>query len=92
MDVVIPAPAHEHFLPTAEDYPDGTLACCPICHRWFRRTEVYVSFGSSPVWAPVRWYHWRLRRRTQPHMDKPSAQPGLTLEAPQYDYQRKDRP
>lgn len=45
--------------------PDGTLASCTQCGRWWFSTPCYESFGPTSWWAPVRWYHRRLRRRIE---------------------------
>ena len=46
---------------------DGTLWCCPLCHRWWVSQPCYESYGPTTAWYKVRWYHFRLRCRILDH-------------------------
>lgn len=45
-------------------YPDGTIARCPSCARWWLSGPCYEHYGPTSRWRPVRWYHREARRRT----------------------------
>lgn len=56
---------HEHVLPDpiGDGLVDGAIARCDGCRFYFIRREVYSGFGSDTIWLPLRWWHWRARRR-----------------------------
>lgn len=76
MSMIEPPPSKHHCTDLAPSrpggygstgVPNGTLWCCPMCHRWWVSGPCYQSYGPTSAWYKVRWYHLRLRRRILDH-------------------------
>lgn len=66
MFIIEPDSQHHcrNFLPDANGKKHDTLAMCPVigCRRWWRKYTDYSTWADE-TWAPVRWFHFNLRRR-----------------------------
>lgn len=51
-----------HWLPDRPGHDTGLAAQCSKCRRWWLLAPSW-DYGGLSVWRPVRWWHWRTRRR-----------------------------
>lgn len=55
-------PENRHYCPLGSTGPySRTLRQCDECGRWWWTRD----HERGPYWAPVRWFHFRLRKRIE---------------------------
>lgn len=71
---LIPAPRHERHRCSLGgtswalgEVGIGGLSRCSTCGRWWHLTDWTLNDTEVVRWAPVRWYHFRLRSRITTH-------------------------